>query len=239
MRGDDRHQEGTFRYISPDARVPQDHPLRVIRDLVDEVLQQSWPTFARLCSQIGRPSIPPRMLLRALLLQVLYTVRSERQLMEQLDYNLLFRRFVGLNMDEPVWDPTTFTKNRQLLLDGDIAQAFSPACWRKPTNATCCRPSISRSTARSSKPGWGSKASGPRRRTEPSFQDYDRLLTTVSCQHLCQRTGHSLPLRRDPSGRRGGDVDRAGDGGVVGLSVTPSGAPARHSFWVTSSRGSR
>src|SRR6516225_2081083 len=124
MRGDDRHQEGTFRYISPDARVPQDHPLRVIRDLVDEVLQQSWPTFARLCSQIGRPSIPPRMLLRALLLQVLYTVRSERQLMEQLDYNLLFRWFVGMSVDEEVWHPTVYSHNRDRLLENGIADAL-------------------------------------------------------------------------------------------------------------------
>ncbi len=124
MRGDDRQQEGMFSYVSPEARVPQDHPLRAIRSMVDEVLHELSPTFAKLYSRIGRPSIPPEKLLRALLLQVLYTVRSERQLMEQLDYNLLFRWFVGLNMDEPVWDPTTFTKNRQRLLDGDIAQAF-------------------------------------------------------------------------------------------------------------------
>lgn len=124
MRGDDRQQQGMFSYLSPEARVSPDHPLRAIRSMVDEVLQQLSPTFAKLYSQIGRPSIPPEQLLRALLVQVLYTVRSERQLMEQLDYNLLFRWFVGLNMDEPVWDPTTFTKNRQRLLDGDIAQAF-------------------------------------------------------------------------------------------------------------------
>ncbi len=124
MRGDDRQQEGMFSYLSPEARVPQDHPLRVIRSMVDAVLHELSPTFAKLYSQIGRPSIPPEKLLRALLLQVLFTVRSERQLMEQLYYNLLFRWFVRLNMDEPVWDPTTFTKNRQRLLDSDIAQAF-------------------------------------------------------------------------------------------------------------------
>jgi len=124
MRGDDRQQQGMFSYVSPEARVPQDHPLRVIRVLVDEVLHDLSPTFDKLYAQIGRPSIPPEKLLRALLVQVLYTVRSERQLMEQLDYNLLFRWFVGLNMDERVWDSTVFTKNRQRLLDGDIAQAF-------------------------------------------------------------------------------------------------------------------
>lgn len=124
MRGDDRQQEAMFSYLSPERRVPHDHPLRAIHGLVDQVLVELSPTFDTLYAQIGRPSIPPEKLLRALLVQVLYTVRSERQLMEQLDYNLLFRWFVGLNMDEPVWDPTTFTKNRQRLLDGDIAQAF-------------------------------------------------------------------------------------------------------------------
>lgn len=124
MRGDDRQQAAMFSYISPEDRVPRDHPLRVIRGLVDEVLTELSPRFAVLYAQGGRPSIPPEKLLRAQLLQVLYTVRSERQLMEQLDYNLLFRWFVGLNMDDPVWDATVFTKNRQRLLDGEIAGAF-------------------------------------------------------------------------------------------------------------------
>ena len=124
MRGDEPQQAAIFSYISPEARVPQDHPLRAIRVLVDEVLGELSPRFETLYSRVGRPSIPPEKLLRAQLLQVLYTVRSERQLMEQLDYNLLFRWFVGLNMDDAVWDPTVFTKNRQRLLDGDIAVAF-------------------------------------------------------------------------------------------------------------------
>ncbi len=124
MRGGDRQQAAMFSYISPAARVPQDHPLRPIRRLVDELLVELSPRFETLSSQVGRPSIPPEKLLRAQLLQVLYTVRSERQLMEQLDYNLLFRWFVGLNMDDPVWDPTVFTKNRQRLLDGEVATAL-------------------------------------------------------------------------------------------------------------------
>ena len=124
MRGDDRQQAAMFSYIAPEARVPQDHPLRAIRALVDEVLGELSPRFETLYARVGRPSIPPEKLLRAQLLQVLYTVRSERQLMEQLDYNLLFRWFVGLNMDDAVWDPTVFTKNRQRLLDGDVAMAF-------------------------------------------------------------------------------------------------------------------
>jgi transposase len=124
MRGDDRQQAQMFSYLSPEERVPQDHPLRAIREMVDEVLTQLSPRFEGLYSTTGRPSIPPEKLLRALLLQVLYTVRSERMLMEQLDYNLLFRWFVGLHLDDPVWDPTVFSKNRERLLAGDIAQAF-------------------------------------------------------------------------------------------------------------------
>ena len=124
MRGDDVDQAAVFSYISPEDRVPPEHPLRAIRQMVDTVLVELSLAFDRLYAATGRPSVPPEKLLRALLLQVLYTVRSERLLMEQLDYNLLFRWFVGLNMDDRVWDPTTFTKNRQRLLDGDIAQRF-------------------------------------------------------------------------------------------------------------------
>ena len=124
MRGDDRQQAAMWSYISPEQRVPADHPLRPIRAMVDTVVAELSPAFATLYSPVGRPSIPPEKLLRALLLQVLYSVRSERLLMEQLDYNLLFRWFVGLNMDDRVWDATVFTKNRQRLLEGDIAQAF-------------------------------------------------------------------------------------------------------------------
>ena len=124
MRGDDRQQAAMFSYISPEARVPADHPLRPIRVMVDQVLAELSPRFAALYARTGRPSIAPEKLLRALLLQVLYTVRSERLLMEQLDYNLLFRWFVGLTLDDAIWDPTVFTKNRERLLAGDIAQAF-------------------------------------------------------------------------------------------------------------------
>ena len=123
-RGDDRQQQAMFSILSPEARVPQDHPLRTIRMLVDEVLHDLSPTFDAIYAKVGRPSIPPEHLLRALLLQVLYTVRSERLLMEQLDYNLLFRWFVGLNMDEAVWDPSTYSKNRERFLAGGVAEAF-------------------------------------------------------------------------------------------------------------------
>jgi transposase len=124
MRGDDQHPDGMFSYRRPEERVPADHPLRPIREMVGVVLRELSPEFARLYPKTGRPSIPPEKLLRALLLQLLYSIRSERQLIEQLDYNLLFRWFVGLSMDDPVWDPTVFTKNRERLLQGDIARAF-------------------------------------------------------------------------------------------------------------------
>ena len=127
MRGKDEQQLDVFSYLSPEQRVPQDHPLRPLRVMVDEALRRLQPWFRKLYAQTGRPSIAPERLLRALLLQALYSVRSERMLMEQLDYNLLFRWFVGLNMDDGIWDVTVFTKNRERLLDGDIAEAFFQA----------------------------------------------------------------------------------------------------------------
>jgi transposase len=127
MRGDDREQGSMFSYRSLEDRIPRDHPLRPMRAMVDEALADVSPLFAELYAETGRPSIPPERLLRALLLQVLFSVRSERQLMEELEYNLLYRWFVGLGMDDAVWVPTTFTKNRDRLLEGDVAQAFFDA----------------------------------------------------------------------------------------------------------------
>src|SRR6267143_1365565 len=124
MRGVDHQQSGMFSYISAERRVPKDHPLRAIRIMVDVALKDSSWRFDAVYATSGRPSIAPEKLLRALLLQVLYTVRSERLLMEQLDYNFLFRWFVGLNIDDPVWDVTVFTKNRERLLVGEVAQGF-------------------------------------------------------------------------------------------------------------------
>src|ERR1700690_523558 len=124
MRGPDHQQSAIFSYLSPEQRVPSGHPLRAIRLLTDTILTQLSKVFSRMYAKLGRRSIPPEKLLRALLLQVLYTVRSERMLMEQLEYNLLFRWFVGLNMDEAVWVPTVFTKNRDRLLEGDVAEKF-------------------------------------------------------------------------------------------------------------------
>jgi transposase len=127
MRGADEQPGAMFSYVSLEARVPQDHPLRAVRSITDRALARLSPQFGTLYVQFGRPSVPPEQLLRALLLQALYSIRSERQLMEQLDYNLLFRWFVGLGIDDRVWSPTTFTKNRNRLLRGDIAQAFFEA----------------------------------------------------------------------------------------------------------------
>lgn len=132
MRGEDQRSEEMFSYVSADKRVPNDHPLRAIREIVDAALVDLSPAFRKLYADVGRPSIPPERLLRALLLQAFYTVRSERQLMEQLDYNLLFRWFVGLSMDDAVWDATVFCKNRDRLLDGDIARRFMAAVLSQP-----------------------------------------------------------------------------------------------------------
>ena len=127
MRGVDERGDGLFSYVDLEARVPADHPLRAIRVLVDEALAALSGDFSVLYSKTGRPSIAPEKLLRALLLQAFYTIRSERQLMEQLDYNLLFRWFVGLSMDAPVWDATVYSKNRDRLVAGDAAACFLQA----------------------------------------------------------------------------------------------------------------
>jgi transposase len=124
MRGEDLRQGAMFSYISLEERIPADHPLRQMRPMVDQALVELSPRFDEIYSPMGRPSIAPEKLLRALLLQVLFTIRSERMLMEQLEYNLLFRWFVGLGIDDPVWVPTVFTKNRDRLLEGEIATAF-------------------------------------------------------------------------------------------------------------------
>ena len=127
MRGDDVRTESLFSYVSCEVRVPSTHPLRPIRAIVDEVLEVLSADFEGMYAKVGRPSIPPEKLLRALLLQAFYSIRSERQLMEQMDYNLLFRWFVGLSMDAAVWDATVFTKNRDRLLGGDVATKFLAA----------------------------------------------------------------------------------------------------------------
>ena len=132
MRGRDEQMAPMFSYVSCEARVPAGHPLRVIRAIVDEALDVMSRDFEALYARVGRPSIPPEKLLRALLLQAFYGIRSERQLMEQLDYNLLFRWFVGLAMDAAVWDASTFSKNRDRLLAGDVAQRLLAAVSAQP-----------------------------------------------------------------------------------------------------------
>ena len=127
MRGQDERTSDMFSYLSPEARVRADHPLRPIRAMTDRVFARLSPRFTKMYSDIGRPSIPPEQLLRALLIQSLYTIRSERLLMEEIEYSVLYRWFIGLGMDEPVWDPTVFTKNRDRLLKSDVASAFFDA----------------------------------------------------------------------------------------------------------------
>jgi len=122
-------------YVSPEQRVPADHPLRPMREMVNAALAKLSPEFSKLYAKRGRPSIPPERLMRALLLQILYTVRSERMLMEQLEYNMLFRWFVGLNMDDPIWDVTVFTKNRERFLSGEIARKFFAAVLEQAKSA--------------------------------------------------------------------------------------------------------
>ena len=130
MRGSDQTSGALFSYVDLESRVPAGHPLRVIRGIVNEALALLDAEFERLYEGTGRPSIAPERLLRASLLQAFYSVRSERQLMEQIDYNLLFRWFVGLGIDDPVWDHSTFSKNRDRLLDADVAAKFLEAVLR-------------------------------------------------------------------------------------------------------------
>jgi transposase len=127
MRGSDEQQEIVFSYVSAEQRIPQDHPLRPIREMVDRALAEMDLHFQALYARRGRPSIPPEKLVRALLLMILYSIRSERQLMEHINYNLLYRWFVGLTMDDEVWSPTVFTKNRERLMQGEVSERFFDA----------------------------------------------------------------------------------------------------------------
>src|ERR1700722_9252908 len=139
MRGSDKRPGELFSYVDLEKRVRADHPLRVMRSLTDAALASLSGDFAALYSGLGRPSIPPEMLLRAMLLQAFYSVRSERHLMERLEFDLLFRWFVGLGVDDPVWDHSTFSKNRDRLLDGEIAAKFLNAVLAQPQVQGCCR----------------------------------------------------------------------------------------------------
>ena len=166
MRGPDEQTSHMFSYLSPEQRVRPDHPLRAIRQMTDEVFAGLSRRFTKMYSAIGRPSIPPEQLLRALVLQSLYTIRSERLLMEEIDYSVLFRWFVGLGMDDPIWSPTTFSKNRDRLLETPLVAKLAGTCWRatslgrsltlsSPRRArrACCPTSISPSMGHCWTPG--------------------------------------------------------------------------------------
>src|SRR3954464_6023301 len=135
MRGTDHQQADMYSYLSPEMRVRRDHPLRAIRAMSDKALSQMSARFDEMYANTGRPSIPPEKLLRAQLIQMLYSVRSERLLMEEIDYSVLFRWFVGMNMDEPVWDVTVFTKNRNRLLEHNVAKVVLAQVWQQAEQA--------------------------------------------------------------------------------------------------------
>jgi len=148
VRGGDNRSGELFSYVDLEARVRRDHPLRPIRIIVNEALSVLEREFAALYSPIGRPSIPPEKLLRAMLLQAFYSIRSERLLMERLEYDLLFRWFVGIGVDDVAWDHSVFSKNRDRLLEGDIAAKFLAAVLAQPKVKKHCRAITSRSMAR-------------------------------------------------------------------------------------------
>ena len=164
MRGSDQQQSHVFSYISPEQRVRKDHPLRPIRTMVDEILKQLSPQFHKMYAKVGRPSIPPEQLLRAQLLQMLYSVRSERLLMEEMDYNILFRWFVGLNLDDAVWDATVFTKNRDRLLEAEVAKEFLARVVGQARERDGLRTSTSAWTVRCWKRGPVGRVFSPRTR---------------------------------------------------------------------------
>lgn len=153
MRGVDEKRSSEVFTASPESLVPKDHPLRLIKAMADAALIAMSPKFKDAYSVFGRPSIPPERLLRALLLQILYSVRSERMLIEQLQYNMLFRWFVGMSGTEPIWNPTTYSKNRDRFLEGEVAVATSARCSTRPEPRVWSARSTSAWTARSSRPG--------------------------------------------------------------------------------------
>ena len=158
MRGTDHQQSHMFSYLSAEARVRKDHPLRSVRTMVDEVLRALSPQFDRMYASEGRPSIAPEKLLRAQLLQMLYSIRSERLLMEEIDYSMLFRWFVGLNLEEEVWDATVFTKNRDRLLEAEVAKQFLGQVVEQARAKGLTSENTSRWMAHCWKPGPGRRA---------------------------------------------------------------------------------
>ena len=204
MRGDERVQDGMFSYVSLEQRVPQDHPLRGVRRLTDTVLRALSPEFDALYADSGRPSIAPKYILRALLLQVFYSVRSERLLVEQIDYNLLFRWFVGLGMDDAVWNHAVFSKNRDRLLTSDVAQHFFAEVNRQgkrfmsdehfTVDGTLIQTGVP--TDRFSSVGW---RPGPRRRAS----DPRTAATMATEQTFMARSAATRRMNRPPMPMRG------------------------------------
>ena len=162
MRGEERQQRAMLMVIDPEMRVAKDHPLRRIKPLADAALKQLSPVFDQMYSTVGRPSIPPERLLKASLLMAFYTVRSERVFCEQLDYKLLFRWFLDLEMDEPSFDHSTFSRNRARLLEHEVAGEFFRAVVEQARALKLCRTSTSRWTERWSRRGPRSRASSAR-----------------------------------------------------------------------------
>jgi transposase len=199
MRGNDATQSAMFSYVSPEQRVPKNHPLRQVRALCDIALKALSRELDRMYSDIGRPSIAPEKLLRALLLQILYTIRSERMLMEQLDYNLLFRWFVGLNMDDGVWDATVYSKNRDRMLKADIAGLFFQAVVEEARVAGLLSDehfSVDGTLIEA----WASQKSFQRKDSDQSGQDGDGGISSVDF-HGEKRTNDTHESTTDPDAR--------------------------------------
>ncbi len=213
MRGFDTQQSSVFSYVSPESRVPADHPLRAIRALVEPALRKLSRSFQEMYAPLGRPSIAPEKLLRALLLQIFYSVRSERLLMEQLDYNLLFRWFVGLDVDEPVWDASTFSKNRDRLLAADVARKFFRQIVGQAASAGLT--SDEHFTVDGTLlEAWASLKSFQQRESPPEQPD-DPGNPTVNF-HGEKRCNHTHASRTDPEAR----LARKGNGKEARLSYT-------------------
>jgi transposase len=214
MRGSDQQQGEVFSYLSPESRVRKDHPLRAIRTMVDEVLRALSPEFDRMYARQGRPSIAPEKLLRAQMLQMLYSVRSERLLMEEIDYSILFRWFIGLNLDEEVWDATTFTKNRDRLLEADVAKQFLV----EVVELARARGLVSDehfSVDGTLLEAWASLKSYQRKESKPAPPD-DRGNPTVNF-HGEKRSNQTHESKTDPEAR----MARKGEGKEAKLSYSP------------------
>ena len=217
MRGDDGICGSLFSYIDLEKRVRLDHPLRVIRQIANAALKALSGEFAKLYSPIGRESIPPERLMRAMLLQAFYSIRSERQLVERIDYDLLFRWFVGLGIEDAVWDATSFTKNRDRLLDGEVASQFLAAVLaqdkslprRRPGSKGCCRAITSQLTARCWKPGRAPRASVQKtaRARRPARAITVSATSTASAARMTRMSRPPTPMlvstAKDQARRRG------------------------------------